>query len=56
MTAVLPEEVRENFVQITPLGRGGKASDVASAVIFLSSDNSSFITGQVLHVDGGMVM
>ncbi len=56
MTAVLPEEAVESFVKGTPLGRPGSAEDVASAVAFFASPEADFITGQVLHVDGGMVM
>ena len=56
MTADLPEKIRTGFVDDTPLGRPGDSDDVSGAVAFLASDDSSFITGQVLHVDGGMVM
>ncbi|MCB2210980.1 3-oxoacyl-[acyl-carrier-protein] reductase [bacterium] len=56
MTAKLPTAAREVFLQQTPLGRPGKPEDVARAVAWLASDNAEFITGQVLHVDGGMVM
>ena len=56
MTAVLPDKVREAMTANVPLGRGGKPEDVANAVLFLVSDEASYITGQVLHVDGGMVM
>ncbi len=56
MTAVLPDKVREAMTTTVPLGRGGKPEDVANAVLFLVSDEASYITGQVLHVDGGMVM
>jgi 3-oxoacyl-[acyl-carrier protein] reductase len=56
MTAVLPEEVKAKYREQTPLQRYGQPADVASAVLFFASDMSSFITGQVLNVDGGMVM
>jgi 3-oxoacyl-[acyl-carrier protein] reductase len=56
LTADLPEEIKEMGVKLTPLGRFGQAQDVANAVAFLASDEASFITGEVLTVDGGMVM
>jgi 3-oxoacyl-[acyl-carrier protein] reductase len=56
LTNVLPEEQTQSIVQNTPLGRMGTLEDVAAAVMFLVSDEASFITGQVLSVDGGLVM
>jgi 3-oxoacyl-[acyl-carrier protein] reductase len=56
LTNVLPEEQTQSIVQNTPLGRMGTLEDVAAAVMFLVSDEASFITGQVLTVDGGLVM
>ena len=56
MTDVLPEEVKAKMLELIPLKRPGKPIDVAHAALFLASDYSSYITGQVLVVDGGMVM
>ncbi len=56
MTSVLPENVREAMVAGIPLGRVGAPEDVANAVLFLVSDNASYVTGQLINVDGGMVM
>jgi len=56
LTEVLPEEMVQAAIDNTPVGRLGATEDVASAVVFLASDEASFITGQVLTVDGGMVM
>jgi 3-oxoacyl-[acyl-carrier protein] reductase len=53
MTARIPPALRERAVQATPLGRAGQPADVANAALFLISDAASFITGQVLFVDGG---
>ena len=55
MTAKLSEEVVQGWREGIPLKRGGQAEDVANACVFLASDLSSYITGQVLHVDGGML-
>jgi 3-oxoacyl-[acyl-carrier protein] reductase len=54
MTHQLPEEVRAEWAKQIPLKRGGTTEDVANAALFLASDLSSYITGQVIHVDGGM--
>ena len=56
MTAVLPESVQEAMVKVIPLGKMGEPEDVAETVIFLASKSAQYITGQVIHVDGGMVM
>jgi 3-oxoacyl-[acyl-carrier protein] reductase len=56
MTAALPEDVKEQMLTAIPLGRFGGAEEVAEAVKFLASDGAAYITGQTLHVDGGMVM
>ncbi len=56
MTAVLPEKVRESFVRQIPLGRMGGPEDVAEAVYWLCSEPAGYITGQVIHVNGGMYM
>lgn len=55
MTAVLAEETVKQWREAIPLKRGGTPLDVANAVVFLASDMSSYITGQVLNVDGGML-
>jgi len=54
MTHKLSEEVREEWAKQIPLKRGGTPEDVANAALFLASDLSSYITGQVIQVDGGM--
>ena len=55
MTAVLAEETVKQWREAIPLKRGGTPADVANAVVFLASDMSAYITGQVLNVDGGML-
>ena len=56
MTAVLSENVKDNMKNLIPLGKMGSAQDVADLVLFLAGKSSDYITGQVIHVDGGMVM
>ena len=56
MTETIPEDVKNGMLHTIPLGRFGQAEEIAKAVAFLASDNASYITGQVLKVDGGMVM
>ena len=56
MTEKLPEKARETLLQLIPLARLGQPEDVAKVVLFLCSDRSAYITGQVINVDGGMVM
>lgn len=56
MTQVLPEKVVEGMLTGIPLKRAGEPKDVANAVLFLVSEEAAYITGQTLHVDGGMVM
>ncbi len=56
MTAVIPDNIKEEMLRSVPLSRMGQPEDVARAVCFLASDDAAYITGQVLKVDGGMVM
>ena len=56
MTDVLSDEVKENAKKQIPLGRFAEPEDIANAAVFLASDKAAYITGQVLLVDGGMVM
>jgi 3-oxoacyl-[acyl-carrier protein] reductase len=56
LTVDLPAELKEAILKATPLGRMGTPEEIAYAVAFLASDEASYITGQVLAVDGGMVM
>lgn len=56
MTEGLPEKVKEEMLKLIPLQRFGTTEDVANAIIFLASPESGYITGQVIHVNGGMYM
>jgi 3-oxoacyl-[acyl-carrier protein] reductase len=56
LTKNLPENLMKQLTDATPLGRFGTAEEIASAVAFLASDEAAFITGQILGVDGGLVM
>ena len=56
MTDVLPEEVKKKYLENIPLGRFGTPEDVANVVAFLASDDSAYVTGQVIDIDGGLVM
>jgi len=56
MTRALPEAQRAAYLAQIPVGRFGSAEEVASAVLFLASREAGYITGQTLHVNGGMYM
>ena len=56
MTGVLKDEIKDEIIKNIPLKRAGTPDDVAKVVRFLASDDSSYITGQVINVDGGMLM
>ena len=56
LTSTTPDELKEMMLKMTPLGRYGTGEDIANAVAFLVSDEASYITGQTLSVDGGLVM
>jgi 3-oxoacyl-[acyl-carrier protein] reductase len=56
MTLDLPEATRETLLKQVPLGRLGDPKEIAAAVAFLVSDQASYITGETLHVNGGMYM
>ena len=56
MTDVLKDEVKAEIAKTIPLNRMGTAEDVANVVKFLASEESSYVTGQVINVDGGMLM
>lgn len=56
MTDALTDEQREQMLNLIPLSRLGEAKDVARVVRFLASEDADYMTGQTLHIDGGMVM
>ncbi len=56
MTQALPDDIRKEWVEKIPLRRGGTVEDIANVATFLASDMSSYVTGQVVQVDGGMNM
>ena len=56
LTQDLPQELKDGLIERTPLGRFGTPEEIAAAVAFLASDDAAYITGQVLAVDGGLVM
>ncbi len=56
MTAKLPEELKQKMLGVIPLAKFGNAEDVANVCLFLSSEESAYVTGQTIIVDGGMVM
>ena len=56
MTKVLNEDQKKNIMSQVPLKRLGQADDIANLALFLASEQSNYITGQVIHVDGGMAM
>jgi 3-oxoacyl-[acyl-carrier protein] reductase len=56
MTDSLPEEIKKSMLAGIPLGRMAQPEEVAAGVLFFASDNAGYITGQTLHIDGGMVM
>jgi 3-oxoacyl-[acyl-carrier protein] reductase len=55
MTENLSEEIKQGYLKLIPLGREGTAEDVANLCMFLASDEASYITGQVIRIDGGML-
>ena len=56
MTKALPDEQKASLLEGVPLGRLGDAKEIANAVSFLCSDKAAYITGETLHVNGGMYM
>ena len=54
MTETLPENIKQNMLGLIPLGRLGTPADIASSVLFLASEEAGYITGQTVHVNGGM--
>ena len=56
MTSILPEEQKAAMLAQVPLGRLGNAQDIADAVAFLASPAGAYVTGETLHINGGMLM
>lgn len=56
MTDKLPDNIKEEYLKAIPLSRLGEPSDIANAIVFLVSDLAKYITGQVIHIDGGLLM
>lgn len=56
MTESLAEDRKDRFLAAVPAGRLGTADDVAAGVVYLASDEASYVTGQTLHVNGGLAM
>ena len=56
MTAELSSDQRDAMLTRIPLGRMGEANDIAASAVFLSSDDGAYITGQTLHINGGMFL
>ncbi len=56
MVETVPEKVIEGLIKQVPMGRLGKPKDIANAYLFLASDESDYVNGHVLHVDGGIMM
>jgi 3-oxoacyl-[acyl-carrier protein] reductase len=55
MTDVLSDEVKNKMMSVIPAGRFGSPSDVAAAAVYLASDEAAYVTGQTIHVNGGML-
>ncbi len=56
MTEILNDDIKDSLVKNIPMGRIGSPEDIANIVMFLASEKADYITGQVISVDGGMVM
>ncbi len=56
MTDALPEEQRKKLLDAVPVGRLGSPEDIAAGVVYLASEEAAYVTGQTLHVNGGMAM